>query len=301
MPKASLRDFPFGLLMPGRDYQSGSGTKEKFTGKELDEETGLNYHGGRFYWLAGGRWLVTDQSIEKFPSLSPYQYSFNNPIIFLDPDGLEPILVSKWWFIFFPHEYLTKSEKEQWYNRLETAKLYYYNMGYSGIAEWISNKNFNVIIYNYYGIESHIGGETKRAKNQIYIGNISSQEIINLVYAHELAHLIGYSEVGAYATSAALLGSSGKHYIIRQLMKYVRSNPQLLKEMPLALRKLFKQMLTKNGIDPQKASVFYQAYVQWGDEILREFEPPSDSSSYDEDNDNWWWRGWGAQYGSPPR
>jgi len=60
-------------------------------------------------------------------------------------------------------------------------------------------------------------------------------------------------------------------------------------------------MLTKNGIDPQKASVFYQAYIQWGEEILREFEPPSDSSSEEEDDENGWWRGWGAQYGSSPR
>ena len=224
--KEALDYYPYGLLMPGHTYQSGSETKEKFTGKELDAETGLNYHGGRFYWLAGGRWFVVDPLMEKYPSLSLYQYSFNNPILFFDPNGLEPILVSKLWYIFTPHEYLSENEKTQWYNRLETAKLYYYNMGYSGIAEWISNKDFEVIIYNYYGIESDIGGKTNRSKNRIYIGNTSSQETINLVYAHELAHLIGYSEVGAYATSAALLGSSSEHYIMKQLIKYVRSNPQ---------------------------------------------------------------------------
>ena len=43
MPKTSPRDYPFGLLMPGRIYQSSSETKEKFTGKERDSETGLDY------------------------------------------------------------------------------------------------------------------------------------------------------------------------------------------------------------------------------------------------------------------
>ncbi|GEM_PF-5550407 len=56
MPQASLRDYPFGLLMPGRDYQSGERTKELFTGKERDGETELDYFGARYYWAAGGRW-----------------------------------------------------------------------------------------------------------------------------------------------------------------------------------------------------------------------------------------------------
>ncbi|RMF54607.1 MAG: hypothetical protein D6748_16235 [Calditrichaeota bacterium] len=47
--------FPFGLLMPRRTYQSGSETKEKFTGKERDSETGLDYFGARYYSPALGR------------------------------------------------------------------------------------------------------------------------------------------------------------------------------------------------------------------------------------------------------
>jgi len=58
MPKASLRDFPFGLLMPGRDYQSGSETKEKFTGKERDSETGLDYRSVAETLWALGRGII---------------------------------------------------------------------------------------------------------------------------------------------------------------------------------------------------------------------------------------------------
>ncbi len=51
-------DYPFGLLMPGRDYQSGSETKEKFTGKERDSETGWDwFNPGRYYVPALGRWI----------------------------------------------------------------------------------------------------------------------------------------------------------------------------------------------------------------------------------------------------
>jgi hypothetical protein len=41
---------PYGLLMPGRTL--GSGTKEGFTSKERDAETGLDYFGARV--LHGG-------------------------------------------------------------------------------------------------------------------------------------------------------------------------------------------------------------------------------------------------------
>jgi RHS repeat-associated protein len=44
---------PWGVLMPGRT--KGSGTKEGFTGKERDSESGLDYFGARHYMAALGR------------------------------------------------------------------------------------------------------------------------------------------------------------------------------------------------------------------------------------------------------
>ncbi|RMG39389.1 MAG: RHS repeat-associated core domain-containing protein [Methanobacteriota archaeon] len=69
-------DYPFGLLMPGRDYHSGSETKEKFTGKERDSETGLDYFGARYYSPALGRWLAVDPVGEKFPK---QEFNMNQP------------------------------------------------------------------------------------------------------------------------------------------------------------------------------------------------------------------------------
>ena len=100
MPKASLRDFPFGLLMPGRDYQSGSGTKERFTGKEWDEERSADHLGARALMAPFGRFPSPDRYADNYPSWSPYQYVFNNPIRFtdltghtveVDPNLLEPV------------------------------------------------------------------------------------------------------------------------------------------------------------------------------------------------------------------
>jgi RHS repeat-associated protein len=76
---------PWGLFMPGRTL--GSGTKEGFTGKERDSESGLDYFGARLYMGAVARWTGIDPLAEKHPEWSPYNYVLNNPIALLDPDG----------------------------------------------------------------------------------------------------------------------------------------------------------------------------------------------------------------------
>ncbi|MDT4331860.1 SpvB/TcaC N-terminal domain-containing protein [Methylomonas sp. MED-D] len=60
----------------------------RFTGKERDEESGLNYHAARYYAAWVVRWLSADPlGLVSGPSL--YQYSSSNPIINIDPRGTD--------------------------------------------------------------------------------------------------------------------------------------------------------------------------------------------------------------------
>ncbi|MGD9489408.1 MAG: RHS repeat-associated core domain-containing protein [Calditrichaceae bacterium] len=82
--------YPFGLQMPGRSVNNAmTDDIYKFGGKELDEESGLNwyYFGARYYDPAIGRWLSVDPLASSYPSWSPYNYSLNDPIGKRDPDG----------------------------------------------------------------------------------------------------------------------------------------------------------------------------------------------------------------------
>ncbi len=58
-----------------------------FSGKERDEESGFSYFGSRYYNSAYSIWMSVDPMSDKYPSLSPYAYCGNNPVIMHDPNG----------------------------------------------------------------------------------------------------------------------------------------------------------------------------------------------------------------------
>ncbi|WP_317124919.1 RHS repeat-associated core domain-containing protein [Chryseobacterium nematophagum] len=80
--------YPFGLL---HNYMATTQNayQYKYNGKEL-QETGMYDYGARFYMPDIGRWGVIDPKGAEFPAWSPYNYSLNNPIRFVDPDGMAP-------------------------------------------------------------------------------------------------------------------------------------------------------------------------------------------------------------------
>ncbi|MDD3629730.1 MAG: hypothetical protein PHF55_01695 [Bacteroidales bacterium] len=60
-----------------------------FTVKELDNETSYTYFGARYYEADLSSWLSVDPLSDKYPMLSPYCYSADNPVVLLDPNGMD--------------------------------------------------------------------------------------------------------------------------------------------------------------------------------------------------------------------
>ncbi len=72
---------------------------QKFTGKERDAETGLDYFGARYFSAAQGRFTSPDPTILALNRLvnpqrwNMYGYALNNPLKYVDPDGRDAMYV----------------------------------------------------------------------------------------------------------------------------------------------------------------------------------------------------------------
>jgi RHS repeat-associated protein len=60
-----------------------------FNGKELDDETGLYYYGARYYDPVTSVWQSVDPDQSDYPFWSAYNFTMNNPVNCIDPNGLK--------------------------------------------------------------------------------------------------------------------------------------------------------------------------------------------------------------------
>ena len=85
--------YPFGSIMPGRSGNNGmSHDRTKFTGYLLEEEGEQDtYHAeARGYDPVIGRFTSRDPLSNLYPSVTPFAYAMNNPILLVDRTGLCP-------------------------------------------------------------------------------------------------------------------------------------------------------------------------------------------------------------------
>jgi RHS repeat-associated protein len=83
---------PWGVELQGLGYQEPGIKVNKYlyNGKEFNDHLGINLfdYGARMYDASIGRWFVVDPMAEAAPDWTPYRYGFNNPVKFIDPNGM---------------------------------------------------------------------------------------------------------------------------------------------------------------------------------------------------------------------
>ena len=86
---------PFGVELDGRTVSGGY--RFGYQGSEKDDElkgegNSIDF-GARMHCPRLGRWLSVDAHAGKYPDKSPYNINNNNPILFVDLDGNDPIIL----------------------------------------------------------------------------------------------------------------------------------------------------------------------------------------------------------------
>ena len=177
--------YPYGST----SYQAGRTLAEvalkryRYTGKERDEETGLYYHGARYYapWLAV--WTSADRPAMPAGETNLYTYALRNPIKYFDPDGHAPELtdsLTRHFNIVVPAIFVAAARKG-----LSVEAAYFLIIqSFQEQKEAIQQANARYRLFNEHApVELGPDGQPKKVDGKIYI-NLTNEEKTKLAERH---------------------------------------------------------------------------------------------------------------------
>jgi RHS repeat-associated protein len=195
---------PFGEVLYGRlgpGKQAEDYTKE-FNGKDYDHLSGLHYYGHRYYDPVALQWNRADPKFRFAPDaaydeprrMNLYAYTLHNPISLVDPDGLNPAVVSM--FIDVSTEVIANSLSEgtldsiqnkilevvTTFGRVRSDALERYNDAVGLRLSQRLNKRLNSAIMK---SSFYQDGNAMKASTQQYLGKLA-QRIGKSLVLHEL-------------------------------------------------------------------------------------------------------------------
>jgi RHS repeat-associated protein len=140
------------------EYEDGAESEYSYTGKQRDSATGLSYFNARFYDPAIGRFVTMDPIKD---GSNWYVYCGNNPLKYVDPDGLEEI------------EILIGLDPSRWESPLEQ------------LSHHLSNFYTSTDAYGYYSLLTGLSVN--------YNSNATKNDFINAYTSDETKYMVIFS------------------------------------------------------------------------------------------------------------
>ncbi|ASK31926.1 hypothetical protein CEY12_18230 [Chryseobacterium sp. T16E-39] len=185
-------NLPFGETM--LEQMDGSyNNPYKFNAKELDEDTGLYYYGARYYNPRLSIWYGVDPLAEKYPEMSPYVYTANNPVKYVDPDGRDFIL-----------GILGMFRKDRTVSKMEVRATVYITGANASAAR---AKELNTLAKGTFKSKKVDGAEVGFNIKYVYKKNINSNDLKDGENILNLVNKSGRSEVNGVISEDSFDGS----------------------------------------------------------------------------------------------
>jgi RHS repeat-associated protein len=129
--------YPFGMRMAMQNSKKLANQHYLYNGKEKQEETAWLDYGWRMLDISLGRWMCLDPLAEEYTSYSPYNYCINNPLRFIDPNGM--------WADWFQDN----NGNQTWFDSSEES-FHFNGIKYSNIGKTNSVYNEGTGFVNFY-------------------------------------------------------------------------------------------------------------------------------------------------------
>jgi RHS repeat-associated protein len=184
----------------------------KFTGKERDTESGLDYFGARYYASSMGRWMSPDWSAKVQPvpyakldnpqSLNLYNYVLNNPLVHRDLDGhiIDETGLDKnkkyqqWKKNYLSHEGAQKQWNALNDNKNLTVHMSWDSKGSSSVTsgyQWDKAGNLTSVNVSLAGKTGDTSNTMNASSGYIHGSTMNNDGAMRqaYVFAHEFAHV----------------------------------------------------------------------------------------------------------------
>jgi RHS repeat-associated protein len=173
-------------------YGGSDTLRRKFTGKERDPETGLDYFGPRYYGAFQGRFLSPDSvagTVNNPQSHNRYAYVLNNPLRLVDPTGNEPKSAN------------TDEEEKKTRNTPNPPPVVPTTLVFPILRV---DEQGNAIAWDYeLGVEVKLSRETLAALNDLY------RSVFTTVYLAAVEDAIA-KDLGGYEIESKTIGKSSE-------------------------------------------------------------------------------------------